>query len=195
MLGDAGHDGAFQFSLNNQFRRDVRCIACFSNKFKSAVFEAKHGNASRDRRDWALDIDPGVVDESAILDILICQNRDCGKYCVVSFSRLTAKNCVFLQQIDGKVRTKDLERRRRRIQQILSNEKHPILPARVANLVMDHVMAAPGSFVNEKSERFRSAEPDDSNYSAVSSGVHVVSRQNGPTVYYSYTPPHDEDLE
>lgn len=195
MLGDAGYDGAFKFSLNHQFRRDVRCVACFSNKLKSAVFEAGHGNASRNRRDWALDIDPGVVDESAILDILICQNRDCGKYCVVSFARLAVRGGVCLQQIDGKVHTKDLERRRRRIQQILSNEKHPILPARVANLVMDHVMAAPGSFAHEESARFRPAEPDDSNYSAVSSGVHVVSRQNGPTVYYSYTPPHDEDLE
>lgn len=195
MLGDDGHDGAFQFSLNNQFRRDVRCIACFSDKFKSAVLEARHGNASQDRRDWALDIDPCIIDESAILDVLICQNRDCGKYCVVSYSRLSDGTGTCVEQIDGKISIKDLERRRWHIQQILSNEKHPILPSQVTNLVMDHVMASPGSFVNEESVYFNSNESDESTSSVISVGVHVITIHNGPTVFYSYTPPRDEDLE
>lgn len=188
MLGDTEHDGAFEFDYDH-WRRDVECISCHAHNFKSATREAGRGDASQDRWDWILDIDPGIVDSSAILDVLICQTRECGRYCVISLSCLSNNRCVCVEKVDTDTSTKSLEHKRRHILETLS-----MFPVPVANLVIDHLMAEPGSFVRDESEYFQCLDSRDSRVWSPD-GVHVVSIPNGQTVNYSYRTRTSGELE
>lgn len=123
------------YSLENgkppQFLRPmIRCLGCSMSSFKSSVNEAINGRASLFPRNWFSN--PSVHCVPLVVDVLVCQNNQCGMSQDVMFeptfgpTLYTAKTMHLVSV--------DLQRQR---QDIIAHI--PILPVTVAGMVVDYL--------------------------------------------------------